>query len=49
MGENKAGTFNDEEIYGNIFTLLLAGEDTTSNSLSWAVYYLVQHPKLLKK
>lgn len=47
--ENKAAKFNDEEIYGNIFTLLLAGEDTTSNSLSWAVYYLVQHPEVVNK
>ncbi|WP_044399209.1 cytochrome P450 [Lacinutrix sp. Hel_I_90] len=47
--ENKDARFTDDEIYGNIFTLLLAGEDTTSNSLSWAIYYLVQHPEIVNK
>lgn len=47
--ENKEEKFSDKDVYGNIFTLLLAGEDTTSNSLSWAIYYLVQHPEIVKK
>ncbi len=41
--------FSDKEIYGNVFTMLLAGEDTTSNSISWAMYYLAQRPELIKK
>ena len=41
------GRFTDKEIYGNIFTMLLAGEDTTSNSLAWSFYYLAQNPKLV--
>jgi len=44
--ENK---FTDDEIYGNVFSILLAGEDTTSNSISWALFYLAQHPDILKK
>ncbi len=40
---------SDDEIYGNIFTMLLAGEDTTSNSLSWTLFYLAQHPEIVKK
>ncbi len=27
--------FTDEEIYGNVLTMLLPGEDTTANSLAW--------------
>ncbi|TGV03034.1 cytochrome P450 [Flavivirga rizhaonensis] len=47
--ENKDENFTDEEIYGNVFTILLAGEDTTSNSLSWAMFYLAQHPEIVAK
>ncbi len=41
--------FSDKEIYGNIFTMLLAGEDTTSNTISWIIYYLSQNPKVVSK
>ena len=41
--------FSDDEIYGNVFSILLAGEDTTSNSISWALFYLAQHPEIVKK
>jgi cytochrome P450 len=44
--ENK---FSDQEVYGNVFSILLAGEDTTSNSISWALYYLSQHPEIVLK
>lgn len=44
--ENK---FSEQEIYGNVFSILLAGEDTTSNSISWALYYLSQHPEIVLK
>ena len=46
--ENETG-FSDTEIYGNVFSILLAGEDTTSNSISWAMYYLAQHPEIVLK
>ena len=38
--------FSDDEIYANVITLLLAGEDTTANTLAWAITFLVQHPAL---
>lgn len=47
--KEKAGTFSDQEIYGNVFILLLAGEDTTSNSISWTLFYLTQHPHVFAK
>jgi cytochrome P450 len=36
--------FTDEEIYGNMLTILLAGEDTTANSLAWMMHFMVEHP-----
>ena len=49
-GQNKEeGSFTDGEIVGNVLTLLLAGEDTTANAISWAVYFMVKHPDVQKK
>jgi cytochrome P450/nitrite reductase/ring-hydroxylating ferredoxin subunit len=36
--------FTDQEIFGNVFTMLLAGEDTTAHSIAWAIEALQQHP-----
>lgn len=47
--EKEADGFTDEEIYSNVFTMLLAGEDTTSNSIAWTIYYLAQNPNLVEK
>ena len=34
------GTFTDDKIIGNTFTLLLAGEDTTAHTMAWTVWLL---------
>src|SRR6516225_6514903 len=36
----------DEIILANVMTLLLAGEDTTAHSLSWAMYFVSQDKSL---
>jgi cytochrome P450 len=36
--------FADEVIYGNLMTMLLAGEDTTAYTLGWAVHELCGSP-----
>jgi cytochrome P450 len=38
--------FTDEEIYGNVLTMLLAGEDTTANTLAWMTHFMVEHPEM---
>ncbi len=40
------GAFSDEEIMGNVNTLLLAGEDTTSHSMAWTVWSMACHPEI---
>jgi len=47
--EQKQEGFSEQEIYSTIFTLLLAGEDTTANSISWAIYFLARHPEIVEK
>ncbi len=38
--------FSDDDVYANVVTLLLAGEDTTAHSLAWAMYILAAKPEL---
>ncbi|MGA7817968.1 cytochrome P450 [Caballeronia sp.] len=38
--EQPDSTVTDEQIVANVLTLLVAGEDTTANSIAWAVMYL---------
>ncbi len=35
---------DDGDVHANVLTLLLAGEDTTANTLAWTMYFLAQHP-----
>ena len=36
--------FSDADVSGNVFTALLAGEDTTANTLAWLTYFLSEEP-----
>ncbi len=36
--------FSDADVSGNVFTALLAGEDTTANTLAWLTYFLAGEP-----
>ncbi len=42
--QREDGTFTDEEIVGNVFALLIAGEDTTAHTMAWTSWFLAQHP-----
>ena len=37
--------FTDQQIYANVMTLLLAGEDTTANTIAWACKYFIDFPQ----
>lgn len=40
---------SDDEIFGNIITILTAGEDTTAYSLAWALMFIADHPEIQKR
>ncbi len=44
--QENEGTFTDEEIFANVFTLLLAGEDTTSHSMAWTIWSVATRPEV---
>jgi cytochrome P450 len=41
--------FTDDDIYANVLTLLLAGEDTTANTIAWAVKYFLDFPEYYER
>ena len=40
---------DDIAVAGNVMTMLLAGEDTTANTLAWMLYLLRRHPDALRR
>ncbi|MFM9436210.1 cytochrome P450 [Janthinobacterium sp. CG_23.3] len=40
---------DDQAVGGNVLTMLLAGEDTTANTISWMLYLLQRHPRALRR
>jgi hypothetical protein len=41
--------FPDDVIFGNLITMLLAGEDTTAYTLGWAVHHLCDAPEAVAR
>ncbi len=40
---------DDAQVAGNVMTMLLAGEDTTANTLAWCIWLLHRHPQALER
>ncbi len=40
---------DDGQVAGNVLTMLLAGEDTTANTLAWMIHLLWRHPAMLAR
>jgi cytochrome P450 len=47
---DEAGSgFSDADLTGNVMTILVAGEDTTANTIAWTLYFLASHPEASAK
>ena len=47
---DEAGSqLNDTDVAGNMLTMLLAGEDTTANTLAWMIYLLGRNPDAMQR
>ncbi|HXS34263.1 MAG TPA: cytochrome P450 [Solirubrobacterales bacterium] len=42
-------SFTDQEIAGNLITVLLAGEDTTAHTLAWTIWLLGSRPDIQER
>jgi cytochrome P450 len=40
---------DDAQVSGNVLTMLLAGEDTTANTIAWMIHLLWRHPAALQR
>lgn len=49
LAAQREGRYSDEEVFGNTFQILLAGEDTTAHSLSWVSYFLARDGALQRR
>ncbi len=47
--DDPASGLNDRDVSGNVLTMLLAGEDTTANTLAWMIHLLSRHPQALAR
>ena len=47
--DNPNSGVNDGDVAGNVLTMLLAGEDTTANTLAWMIYLLSRHAEALAR
>lgn len=49
VAAEEEGAFSDDEIRGDLLTLLMAGEDTTAHTLSWMLVLLTANPEVEEK
>ena len=47
--DNEGSGLHDADVAGNVLTMLLAGEDTTANTLAWTIYLLSRHSEATQR
>ncbi|GLK76854.1 hypothetical protein GCM10008171_21080 [Methylopila jiangsuensis] len=46
---DEQGALSNEDIFGNVFSLLIAGEDTTANTMVWILHFLSRRPDVFAR
>ncbi|WP_202839526.1 cytochrome P450 [Luteimonas saliphila] len=46
VAQSDGGGFSDEDVTGNVMTLMLAGEETTARALAWLIHFMCGRPDL---
>ena len=49
LEQKRKGQWNDQQIFDEIITLFLAGQETTTNAMIFLVHCLLKHPEVLKR
>jgi cytochrome P450 len=49
LAADAGGDQREDAVSGNVMTMLLAGEDTTANTLAWMIHLLHRHPSALQR
>ena len=47
--DTEGSGLKDADVAGNVLTMLLAGEDTTANTLAWMTYLLTRNPEAMQR
>ena len=47
--DDRGEPFGEERLFGNLLTMLVAGEDTTAYTLAWAVHHLCDAPDVVDR
>jgi len=47
--DREGSAVTDQDVSGNVLTMLLAGEDTTANTLAWMIWLLHHHPEAAQR
>ncbi|TYT26930.1 cytochrome P450 [Luteimonas viscosa] len=46
VAQSDGGGFSDEDVTGNVMTLMLAGEETTARALAWLIHFMCERADL---
>lgn len=49
LAQDGKHSFTDDELFAEVLTILIAGQDTTSNALAWLLYHLACNPEVQER
>jgi cytochrome P450 len=49
LAAQREGRYSDDEVFGNTFQMLLAGDQTTAHSLSWTAWFIARDQALQRR